>query len=367
MIKKKEINFQIKSKISEKNIKIEKEEQNKIYQKKRTKLKVNLSSSLKFIQKKKSHKNDKKNINNKNQTTSTLKNSLIQSLLLNNLKKYDSNPISNKAMIITNLIECKPTHYLAVFKDYLINDYVEEFFKRIYYFNESIDRIPNLFNYYKNYLNFFCKPTFKEYFFNIIVKNYSDLQAENFYKNNIEKINQDKNQIIEIEENDNAYNREFSNNDQNEVFIKTIFTKSIKNSIDNINDEDYKKYNNKNNDLILDNKQESTIIFDNNNKVSEGNTLLLMINEMKEKHKQKTNQKNINMKKNINNRNKKIFSIESTFVSNNNVNNNRKTFNNYNKNKINTYSNIKYVDSIKNQKNWINLKLKKQTVKKIKY
>ena len=350
MIKKKEINCRVKSKISEKNIKKEKEEQNKIYQKKMTKLKVNLSSSLKFIQKKKSHKKDKMNINNKNQTTSKLKNSLIQSLLLNNLKKYNSNPIANKAMIITNLIDCKPTHYLAVFKDYLINDYVEEFFKRIYYFNESIDRIPNLFNYYKNYLNFFCKPTFRENFFNIIVKNYSDLQAENFYKNNIENINQDKNQIIEIEENDNVYKNEFNINDKNEVFIKTIFTKSIKNSIDNINDEDYKKYNNKNNDSILDKKQESTIIFDNNNKISEGNTLLLMINEMKEKHKQKTNQKNINMKKNINNRNKKIFSIKSTyktFISNNNVNNNRKTFNNYNKNKINTYSNIKYVDSIK--------------------
>ena len=232
MIKKKEINFQLKSKISEKNIKKEHEEQNKLYQKKMTKLKVNLSSSLKFIQKKKSQKKDKKNTNNKNQTK--LKTSFIQSLLSKNLKKYDSKPITNNIMIITNLIDCKPTHYFAVFKDYLITDYVEEFFRRIYLFNESIERIPNLFDYYKNYLNFFCKPTFKDNFFNIIVKNYSDFQAENFYKNNIENKNQEKNRVIEVEEND--YNKESNNNnDKNEVFIKTIFTKSIKNSTDNIN------------------------------------------------------------------------------------------------------------------------------------
>ena len=160
-----------------------------------TKLKVNLSSSLKFIQKKKSQKKDKKNTNNKNQNK--LKHSYFQSLLSKNLKKYDSKPITNNIMIITNLIDCKPTHYFAVFKDYLITDYVEEFFRRIYLFDESIERIPNLFDYYKNYLNFFCKPTFKDNFFNIIVKNYSDFQAENFYKNNIENKNQEKNRVIE--------------------------------------------------------------------------------------------------------------------------------------------------------------------------
>ena len=339
MMKKKEFNHQIKLKKAEKNVKKNIQEPNQLYQKKMPKLKVNLSSSLKFIIKKKNQIKDKTETNRTNYIS--IKNSLKKSILLKNLKKYDSKPLSNSIMIITNLINCKPTHYLAIFKDYLISDYVEEFFRRIYFLNESIERIPKLFNYYKNYLQFFCKPTFKENFCNIIIKNYADLHAENFYKNNIKK-NKDNDKIKELEDNNNS-----------EELIKIIFTKSIKNSIDNINEDEYnKKINQKGNDLKLDIKQESTILFDNsNNKASEGNTLLLMINEMKDyKKKQKINCKNINIKKKLK-INSKNYSIESsckTLFSNNKIINNKIIANNYNKNILNTYSNLKLVDSIKN-------------------
>ena len=342
MMKKKEFNHQIKLKKAEKNVKKDIQEPNQLYQKKMAKLKVNLSKSLKYIIKKKNQTKDKTDTNRTNYVL--IKNSLKKSIILKNLKKYDSKPLSNSIMIITNLINCKPTHYLAVFKDYLIADYVEEFFRRIYFLNESIERIPKLFDYYKNYLQFFCKPIFKENFCNIIIKNYADFHAENFYKNNIEK-NKDNNKTKELEDNNNS-----------EELIKTIFTKSIKNSIDNINEDEYnKKINKKDNYLKSDIKQESTILFDNiSNKVSEGNTLLMMINEMKDyKKKQKINCKNINTKKklNKNSKNKTNFSIESSYkslITINKIINNKIIANNYNKNILNTYSNIKLVDSIKN-------------------
>ena len=354
MMKKKEFNHQIKFKIAEKKHKNKIEESNKLYQKIVPKLKVNLSSSLKYIPKK---KNLKKEQEYTNQTNFNPKSYLLKqnAILSKNLKKYDSIPIATNIMKITNLINCKPTHYLAVFKDYLIADYVEEFLRRIYFVNESIERIPKLFNYYKNYLLFFCKPTFKDSFCNFIIKNYEDFHAEYFYKNNIEINN--KNKINEIE-GDKIYNKEYNKNDISDELIKTIFTKSIKNSLDNINineDEYNKKISQKNSDLKLDIKQESTIIYDNNNnKVSEGNTLLFMINEMKEYNKKKkTNNKTIDIKKklNINTKYKNNFLIESSYKSlltiNKNVKN-KKISNNYNKNKLNTYSNSKFVDSNKN-------------------
>ena len=176
---KKKANYQIKSKRNEKSFKKENEDLNKLYQKKIQKLKVNLSSSLKFITKKKSLKKDKNIID---------KEYLFNKRIISNfLKKYNCKPKTQNKMIISNLISCKPNHFLARFKDCLINDYVEEFLSRSYFLEESIERIPKLFNYYKNYLNFFCKPPFSDSFSNCIIKNYADFHAENFYKNNIEK------------------------------------------------------------------------------------------------------------------------------------------------------------------------------------
>ena len=80
--------------------------------------------------------------------------------------------------------------------------------------------------------------------------------------------------------------------------IKTVFTKSIKNSIDNIDEEEIN-----NNNLIINdfsNKIPQDLLAntwgsDTGNLISEGNSLLLMINEIKE---QKITEKTIKMTKN---------------------------------------------------------------------
>ena len=359
MLKKKDINEQTKSKKYGKLTKKENKEIKEISQNYTQKLKVNLSSSLKFITRKKNSRKEK------NIPTSIYL--LNRKIISKNLKKYNSQPSTKNIMIISNLINCKNNHFLAVFKDYLISDYIEEFLKRIYMLNESIDRIPKLYNYYKNYLLFFCKPTFIDSFSNVIVKNYGEKHAENFYKINMKKKNKDKdkekNRDKKKDKNNNENNSEENKNDDNkEDLIKTIFTKSIKNSIenDNINNEDYSIKNKKKEKILsdLENtlKYESIIKIDRNNKISEGNTLLLMVNEIKEYNKKEN--KTINMKKNIS-RNKNISndSYKTLYINNTFNNIIKQNLNNFQKKTINTHSNIKHVNSFKKIVN--NSKMKK--------
>jgi hypothetical protein len=268
-------------------------------------------------------------------------------------------------MLINNLIKCKPSHFLAVFKDYLIADYIEEFLRRIYFLNESIERIPKLYNYYKNYLIFFCKPTFIDTFSNDIIKNYGDLNAECFYKNNLEKKrshHEDK-RILDKK----IIGKEFykNNKNNNEDLVKTVFTKSIKNSIDNINEDDSiasnKKLKNENNLFLgeFSNKLQQENLAskvwgsENGNLTSEGNSLLLMINEIKDiKNSQKITEKTIKIYKdisNVNNNNNinQFIDIESTYKTLNTDKNNNKT-NKFDILKANTYTKNNNLISIRN-------------------
>ena len=303
-MKKKEFNGQLKHKLKAIIPKCDYLQSKKISKKEvPNKLKVNLSSSLKYIIRKK---------NSKKITNPYPQKNIFAKILSQNLQKHNSDIEKNNIIIVNNLIKCKSSHFLAVFKDYLIIDYVEEFLRRIYFLNESIQRMPKLYNYYRNYLTFFCKPTFIDQFSNEKIKNYGDLNAECFYKNNInrkrhmnnEKKILDKNIIMRDR---NNKNNEINNNNE---LIKTIFTKSIKNSIDNINIEDStinnKKKSKNNNDIISDdmynkNQQDSIINTwgcENGNLISEGNSLLLMIDEIKDfKNRQKITEKTISISK----------------------------------------------------------------------
>ena len=146
-MKKREFNGQFESKTKDNITKKDTPQAKKLFKKEvPNKLKVNLSSSLKYISKKKNPKS--KSINDM---------TFFRSIISKNIQKYNSNSQIKNIMLINNLINCKASHFLAIFKDYLITDYIEEFLRRIYFLNESIERIPKLYNYYKNYLIFFCK------------------------------------------------------------------------------------------------------------------------------------------------------------------------------------------------------------------
>lgn len=276
-------------------------------------IKVNLSSTLKYIIKKKNQKKVR-NINN-----------AISKIISNNLRRYNSNSKIINIMIVNNLINCKSCHFLAVFKDYLITDYVEEFLRRIYSLKESIQRMPKLYNYYKNYLLFFCKPTFIDSFSNEVIKNYGDLNAEYFYKNKLDRKKNKKDARKVLDKNINYRNFNKDDVNENEELVKTVFTKSIKNSIDNIKIEEDSTISNKkaDNDKIKSDKSHqdsivNTMGSENGNLIFEGNSILLMINEMKDYKnkkyvKEKTSTAIINKSKKIN-----LNNLGNTNSSNNN-------------------------------------------------
>jgi hypothetical protein len=90
-------------------------------------------------------------------------------------------------LIMENLIFNKNTHLVSTFKDYMIWDYVEEFLKRFYNDKESGERVPKFASFYKNYLKFFCIPTFKDIFSNEMIHNFNEKKAELFYNENYKK------------------------------------------------------------------------------------------------------------------------------------------------------------------------------------
>ena len=109
----------------------------------------------------------------------------ISSFLINqNLQIHNSCPDQKNIMLINDLIESRETHFIAVFKDYLISDYKEEFLRRFFNINEIIEVLPKFYQYYKNYLNFFCKGTFCDFDLNEIMQEYGECQAEFYYNRN---------------------------------------------------------------------------------------------------------------------------------------------------------------------------------------
>ena len=63
----------------------------------------------------------------------------------------------------------------------MISDYIDEFLRRFYSKKEIKERLPKFESYYKNYLSFFCKPTFSDFFANDIIQSYGEAQAEIYY------------------------------------------------------------------------------------------------------------------------------------------------------------------------------------------
>ena len=49
---------------------------------------------------------------------------------------------------------------------------------------DCIEVLPKFYEYYKNYLMFFCKPTFNNFYINETIQDYGEKQAEVYYKNN---------------------------------------------------------------------------------------------------------------------------------------------------------------------------------------
>lgn len=232
-----------------------------------------------------------------------------------------------KKFVIENLISTKECHKVACLKDCMIYDYIDEFLKRYYKKNESKNHIPKFVNYYKNYLNFFCKPTFSSIKFNNIIQNNGEKKAEIYYNNNYGNKNKKK-------------------KEENKKF-KNIFSESIKESINditlfnendktiNLNNSNFSRYLKKNN--LLD-ESESNSIYNllmnlNNNKknikterlslnkrflnnFNNNNNNIIAIDKIKDEIKTNSSRKNT-----FYNSNSKISNVSNSHTNNNNNNN----------------------------------------------
>jgi hypothetical protein len=263
---------------------------------------------------------------------------------LMNLQKHNSTPDKKDIMLINDLIESKETHFIATFKDYLISDFHEEFLRRYFNDAEIKDILPKFYLYYKNYLNFFCKGTFCDFNLNEIMQEYGECQAEFYYNKNyghkerMKKKEKDKKGLDDMNHQNNEESYE-SENLSNVGNIKSIFSKSIKYSIDLIQNS-YKDLSNikpsnysKDNSISL--PDNSSVSY--NDIITNQNSLRYIINIINNKN-DLGNYKIKNKKSEIIN-NKKKFNNNGdniNYILNNNY---KKISNNNLKNRINKKDN----------------------------
>ena len=293
----------------------------------------------------------------------------ISSYIINQtLQKHNSSPGIKNIMLINDLIESKETHFIATFKDYLISDYQEEFLRRYFYNNEIKEVLPKFYQYYKNYLRFFCKGTFCDFDVNEIMQEYGESQAEFYYNRNYghkdrmkkkeKKENIDGNNNNENNDNENNDNNDDVENDSDLALLKYIFTQSIEKSIERVKNSYNLSEKEKNEELSnirpLNTSNEHTLILPENSTISSDdiitkeNSIRYMIDLMNKKkmNKRTKNQKKnkINKKNILDNKNKKENNFNNINTSNK-INLNKKHERTLSK----TTSNLNVKDTKKNK------------------
>ena len=229
--------------------------------------------------------NNSKTLNEKNKKMS------FKKLIYSNLHKYNINDNEYNIMKINDLVDSKSSRLIAIFKDYLINDYIEEFLNRFYKIKESKTRIPKFSDYYKNYLKFFCNPTFSDFFANEIIQDFGEAKAEIYYNKNYGHKNKEK------------------KNESNKETVKTIFDTIVKESIDYMI-KDTKDYFTTLSPQETINLPDDTILIINGvNKNSNENSISSILNCFSDSNIKKNNKKNKNNEKK--NNDKKLINPNS--------------------------------------------------------
>ena len=136
--------------------------------------------------------------------------------------KYNPKRMYNELIMYTLLFN-KNTHLVSVFKDYMIYDYVDEFFKRFYTVFETYERLPKFAMFYKNYLAFFCQPCFSNFHYNNLIQRNREKKAELFYNKNF----RDNKETIEDEGIIEDTNEDEEDIEKSKI-EKTIFNETVK-------------------------------------------------------------------------------------------------------------------------------------------
>ena len=268
--------------------------------------------------------------------------------------KYNPKRMYNE-LIMHTLLFNKNTHLVSTFKDYMIYDYIDEFFKRFYTYIETFERLPKFALFYKNYLKFFCQPCFSNFIFNSLVQKNREKKAEIFYNKNFRENNKEapEDEGI-IEDTDNEEEEGIGKS----KIEKTIFNETVRKKIEQISPIT-NSMNLPESETYLKSDQSGLLIsFENESSLK--NILKNMINnkkKMKNKFgeemssiiKVKLNNNEVDVKNNTihknsssnNKKNSKNSSKNNTSKKKENINTYKNKNNNFNKEKKNNKINIK--------------------------
>ena len=104
----------------------------------------------------------------------------VNELLYN---KYGDSLNNYNKQNISYLINSVNSKYLTAFKECTL-DNLDEYHKRFYNINECPIKLKQFFLYYLNYLTFFCRPVFHNFYYNNLLQYYNDIKADIFYQEN---------------------------------------------------------------------------------------------------------------------------------------------------------------------------------------
>ncbi|MCQ2819988.1 MAG: hypothetical protein MJ252_22200 [archaeon] len=96
-------------------------------------------------------------------------------------------------MKINSLLYTKKSHIYIKYTEMIQQANKKESLRRYYKKHEAKKRIPEMYEYYKNYHLFFCRPSFRNTVLMELIRNNGDNQAEVFYKNNYTNEEENKN------------------------------------------------------------------------------------------------------------------------------------------------------------------------------
>jgi len=282
----------------------------------------------KYIKNKKNEKlkKTKNNLSYKNINDKANLFILTEKKLWTNLKnKYNCNKHIYESFLVEYLLNNVNCHLVSVFKEKMIDDYIDEFLHRRYTNFECEDRIPKFYKYYKNYLLFFCKPIFKDQKYNKLIQYNGEKKAELYYKKNYLKSKSiDNIKDFGFEKTDSEISSEGQKNSQIKK-DEIIFNDSVKKNLENItimttisNDV------NKTVNLNIDNER-LEVFCENKYDKSNDTTVVNFIDNYQKELQNNKNKKNHKNFKNFNhsyilgknnfsgNKNNKVFKSSSTY------------------------------------------------------
>ena len=156
-------------------------------------------------------------------------------IIIKNISRYDVKKGQIEINMINNLIEGKTTHEKAILRDNNIFNNYSENLRAFYSMKKIIKIFPKFYIYYKNYFNFFLKPTFKDLKFCNILKKNGNNQAEDFY----EKFRKKRNKLKIPNRKNKNYNKK--------IYLAKFIEKNSNNPSFNYSSENISNFKNINN------------------------------------------------------------------------------------------------------------------------